>query len=848
MRRAVFVSLAALWASSALATEMVPFVIPTQPNPDSLLAVPAEPVSIDADRVTARDGHFFVGDRRERIWGVNLSFAACFPEPAEALQIARRMADAGVNNVRFHHMDTAAWPRGLLDPNDALKLHPEALRRLDVFIDQLARHGIRSNINLHVGRAASRALGMPQPNTRYDKIVGIFTPELVEAQEQFARDLLGRTNTVRSVRYADDPAVAFVEITNEDSLFMWSADRDLRELPDYYAGVLRGQFNAWLKNRYGTTDALRAAWAKGAEPLGENLLADPAFTMARPEKETTPRWQLEQHAGCRMTAAQLADRQGVRLSIEQSDQTNWHLSLKQSPLQVEAGRYYTVTFRARADKPRSIAYSVGQDREPWGNLGLSRQADLTAEWQAFRAGFVARADEERARLAFSVGGDPASVEIADVRLQPGGREGLRAEESLDEGSVAVFAHGESEPRIRDRWRFLAETEKRYFDRMHRFLRDELDCKALVTGTIVFGPCGLYGQRDMDFIDGHAYWQHPRFPGRPWDPGNWIVNQVAMVDHPEQATLPRLAAERLAGKPFTVSEYNHPAPNDYQAECLPMLAAYAAAQDWDGVWLYTYSHESDVHRTRLNSFFDIDQNPAKWGFMRAGAEIFRRGAVPPLPQTRRIALARSADDPLPDLIDLHREHDRDMFAVAAASATLAWNDLLKNRLAVILGGETARLAHRVEQPPVLAWHAEEGQGTFAVSAAGARVLVGHAGARGAGVTLAEPAFAAVTLTALDGRPLETSRSVLVAACGRAENTGMVFSDDRRTVGRNWGEPPVHIEPVVASVALPVGRWRCHALNPDGTRGRQVPVQTAPGELPNIDLHPQYATMWYLLEQE
>ena len=80
--------------------------------------------------------------------------------------------------------------------------------------------------------------------------------------------------------------------------------------------------------------------------------------------------------------------------------------------------------------------------------------------------------------------------------------------------LAVFADTESAPREQDRWRFLTETEKSYFDRMYRVIRDEVGCKALVTGTIVFGPCGQYAQTDMDFIDAHAYWQHPRFPGRP----------------------------------------------------------------------------------------------------------------------------------------------------------------------------------------------------------------------------------------------------------------------------------------------------------------------------------------------
>ncbi len=74
-----------------------------------------------------------------------------------------------------------------------------------------------------------------------------------------------------------------------------------------------------------------------------------------------------------------------------------------------------------------------------------------------------------------------------------------------------FRDSESTARILDRMIFLAETEKAYFDDMRSFIKNDLGCRALVTGTIVFGPLGQYAQSDMDFIDSHAYWQHPTLP-------------------------------------------------------------------------------------------------------------------------------------------------------------------------------------------------------------------------------------------------------------------------------------------------------------------------------------------------
>ena len=222
------------------ADDFVPFVIPTESAPDAPVSFSSPPIPPSADRLQAADGHFFHHGRRVRLWGVNLSFAANFPDKKDAPRVARRLARAGVNTVRCHHMDTADWPRGLWDPRNPTQIHPEALDRLDFFINELAKVGIYVDLNLHVGRAHSRHLGLPTPNTSYDKIVNLFTPALIDAQKDFARTILTHRNPYRGVTYAQDPAVAIVEITNENSLFMWSADRDLRELPDHYADLLQG--------------------------------------------------------------------------------------------------------------------------------------------------------------------------------------------------------------------------------------------------------------------------------------------------------------------------------------------------------------------------------------------------------------------------------------------------------------------------------------------------------------------------------------------------------------------------------------------------------------------------------
>ncbi|OPZ81817.1 MAG: hypothetical protein BWY76_02908 [bacterium ADurb.Bin429] len=47
---------------------------------------------------------------------------------------------------------------------------------------------------------------------------------------------------------------------------------------------------------------------------------------------------------------------------------------------------------------------------------------------------------------------------------------------------------------------------------------------------------------------------------------------------------RLAGQRVLNKPYTVSEYNHPYPNQYGAEGQATLAVYGRLQGWDGIFL------------------------------------------------------------------------------------------------------------------------------------------------------------------------------------------------------------------------------------------------------------------------
>ena len=850
--RWIAVALMGLNLSVLSAQELVPFAIPGQPNPQSLIRIPVEPIGGDPDRIVVRDGHFYRNGQRIRLWGVNLSFGANFPTHAEAAVVAQRLADAGVNSVRCHHMDTDKYPRGLWNRNDGKTIEAETLDRLDYFIDQLAKRGIYADINLHVGRSHSQYLGLPKPNSDYDKIVNLFTPQLIDAQKQFARQILDRVNPYRKLRYADDPAVAIVEITNENSFFMWDGNEVLQALPDFYGKILQSQFNDWLKARYATSDKLRAAWNKNASPLGSTLLINGSFDKSDAASALPANWILEQHDTAKAAAkvASYKQRKAVAIEIAQTDSFGWHLQFNQGGFRLEKGKYYTVIFSAAAAGKKRMPLVVAQAHDPWQNLGMSQTVDLTTDWKEFRFGFTALQSDANARISFTVGEDKTTVCLADIRLCPGGQTGLMDGESIENGTVTVYSNLEVTERVNDRLRFLAETEKRFFDGMRVFLKTELGTRALVTGTIAFGPLGVFAQSDMDFIDSHSYWQHPRFPRRQWDPADWLIGQLPMTDHPDEARLFAIASEKLAGKPFTLTEYNHPAPLDSQAECVPMVASFAAAHDWDGIWFYTYSHSgTDWNRQIMSSYFDIDTNPSKWGFMNAGAMLYRFGGIDPLPSIQPVPMVDAAD-PIGSLAPGWLAHRSNMLGVLGDKGKIGWQDMLSRRIcgaypSIPLAGTTTTVS---AEPTHIDWTVESGKGLYFVTGRSGYVLSGdtrrfESVSKGK-AALAAPGFAVMTVTAMDQQKLADSKKILITACGRCENTGMKFSADRTTVGTNWGTAPVRIEPVSGWVALPAGSWKAAALKPDGTTDAEVPVDIRDGK-PVLRLSGKQQTMWYLL---
>jgi hypothetical protein len=353
-------------------------------------------------------------------------------------------------------------------------------------------------------------------------------------------------------------------------------------------------------------------------------------------------------------------------------------------------------------------------------------------------------------------------------------------------------------------RFYQEIEDRYFQTMRTYLKDELKVKALLLGTSdhnhgISGYPLLASTSRLDVVDGHIYWQHPHYTDeaakgrRPF-----TIANTPMVDEPQHSTVVDLSRSAFAGKPYVVSEVNHPFPSEYAAEGIPILTAYAALQDWDGIFWYTFEHvEPKDWKAQVTGHFEVRTDPSKMAAIAAGALAFLRGDVHAARQTVTRTYSRA------QVMDSLRlpQTERPYFTPGFPPALPLVHG---SRIQTLDGAPTAKFAAVNGDPIVsdtgeLAWR----KGIVTVDTPRTEAIVGRRQdqappLRNLAVDMRN-SFGAVVLTSLDGAPIAASRKMLLVAGTRIANTGQQWNEKRTTLV-DWGTGPNLIEPLTATVTL------------------------------------------------
>lgn len=828
-------------------------------------------------------GHLQAGGQRIRFWGANLIGPGAFQSYGDAEVLARRLAKLGYNIVRWHHMDND-WGTGSIWADSSLDraLNPDSQDKMDYLFNQLKQQGIYSNINLVVSRPFNPGTELDPSislitDVKIREALGFFDPAALQLQKNYAHDLLTHVNPYTGMSYTQDPAVAIVEVNNENGMVQAWMSQQFDNLPSYYSGLLNTAWNQWLVLKYGSEPLLESAWGITNTALGAEMLSNGDFSSG------TSGWNYQLSGSPAATGSATVQPDGAgatnvaRLIISSAGQQAWHAQFIHSGLAVTAGTAYTLGFWAKASSARSIEVTLMRDYGDYGEAGFDSFPSLGTGWQYYQFVFSPSVSDSNLRLNFgNMGLQTGTVWVGDVTLKPGGLLGLYADEALGGAGIHNFLRGNetvgrTTEASRDWLRFLLQTEETYWLAMRDYLKNTLGVKALLMGTVQ-GCSTPNLQANFDLIDNHFYWKHPSFPSTPWDSIDWYVENKAMVDDPAASSVAGIGVQAVYGKPQSVTELNAPYPNSFEADIMLVTAAYGGFNDWDAIYPFDYWGESgNFSSSNIQDYFTMGFNPVKQASQPGAAMAFRRGDFSPASQLVTVPVSRS--DEVEQLLT-----SSSWKLVNASTAGEDARAPLVHAVRQLIQGQTApggALGPGVSGPYGADIAADSGQLHWLTGGVGGLVtgdsprsqfvagfMNGRTVALGCMTVSAVSGllagdYAMLSLSSHDGLPLTATASALLTLLGTQRNTGSTYYQYPNTpisfppskginvtLRNQWGTGPVQVEGVSATVTLAYAPSdvQVYALLPDGSRGTALPITNVGGQA-QVQLGAAYSTLFY-----
>jgi hypothetical protein len=402
--------------------------------------------------------------------------------------------------------------------------------------------------------------------------------------------------------------------------------------------------------------------------------------------------------------------------------------------------------------------------------------------------------------------------------------------------------------------FYMDIEDRFYQRMYKFLKEMVGVAAPVVGNSVhnagISPYPLLPALSrLDMVDTHTYWQHPRYL---YEAGKrrFEIQNSAMVNAPARSSVMNLSRAAVSGKPFSVSEVNHPYPSEYSAEGIPILAAYAAFHDWDAIYWYTFEHAGSADWTpKAPGFFDLRQDPVKISQLAAGALIFLRGDVAPAKRT--IERSYTQEQVFESLrlpgseAPFFTPGFPPLTALTHAVRVASLSRPQRASWPQVSGGDI------VSDTGQLRWSVASGRGVVSVDTGLSQALIGYLSAQPRALrnlsAEVRNEFCAITLSSLDGKPLAQASRMLLTTGARVGATGMTWNE-KRTSTVDPGKAPILMEPVAGTITLSglSGSVRVEVVPLDGA-GRSASAPIAATRAASAWKFPVggSATPWYLI---
>ena len=426
--------------------------------------------------------------------------------------------------------------------------------------------------------------------------------------------------------------------------------------------------------------------------------------------------------------------------------------------------------------------------------------------------------------------------------------------------------------------FLGEVQRAYYLAMMQHMR-KLGVRIPITGNnwALGGATLLAALMVTDFTDAHTYWYD-----WVWKTNEKKFNNRSVLGE-RDGWFYWLSFCRVLHKPFIVSEWDHPWPNEFRAEGPMLMAAAAAFQGWSGAVIHTYRYDCRENIDQIGApitsdsiggvafrggVFDTFNDPAKFGLFYHAALIMRRGDIREPDSATEIVIPNLLRDEAakvdPASITMPHLLPPGKRVVATEVPALLGAVELK-KFGMRVPGEPARAPHQVPMdiplvsPAATEIRSETGElyrnlakKYATIDTPRTKVAYGQVGAAGEirlnGLTIhSRSDFAVIAISSLTDADTAHTNNLLLTAIGRADNTGAEYNSDH-TIQFKTGHGPIQVEVIEATLELTteIPMLQIRAINPAGLVIGQIPVTYADGKA-KFTIGATSASMYYLIQQ-
>ena len=189
----------------------VSFLLDPPAGKDGFISHPGRPF-----RPARRPAHSFLGRAPHRLE------PGLHPAAPERRCLDVRGHPGALRRRIWSGCTSSIWPRRAASSTprstDSRSFDRDQLDRLDFLIAELKKRGIYVDLNLNVGRSYKAGDGVRDfDKIRWGKGLTLFDPRLIELQKEYAKNLLTHVNPYTRTEYRNEPAIAIVEILNENA-------------------------------------------------------------------------------------------------------------------------------------------------------------------------------------------------------------------------------------------------------------------------------------------------------------------------------------------------------------------------------------------------------------------------------------------------------------------------------------------------------------------------------------------------------------------------------------------------------------------------------------------------------